>query len=170
MGDVVSMIRRARGLGMRRGVSAVAWYERGCAVEAVDPAAARVAYERALAGRPDFADAHNNLGRLQHDAGELHAAETSYRLAICSSGAAASGGGIGLYWFNLGVALEDQHRYAEAIAAYEQALVLDDGCADAHFNLARLCEHLGRSRHDGALLMYRAVRHLLRYRRLVRSG
>ena len=32
---------------------------------------------------------------------------------------------VALFWFNLGVVLEDQGRAAEAIAAYEHALALD---------------------------------------------
>jgi tetratricopeptide (TPR) repeat protein len=164
MGDIVSITKLGPRRGMRRGVSALAWYERGCTLEPVDPAAARHAYERALAGRPDLADAYCNLGRLQHEAGELAAAETSYRLAICATDS------IALYWFNLGVVLEDQRRHAEAIAAYERAVELDAGCADAHFNLARLCEQLGRKTADGDLLIRRAVQHLLRYRRLTRGA
>jgi tetratricopeptide (TPR) repeat protein len=162
MGDLVSITKLGPRRGMRRAVPARAWYDRGCAVEAVDPVGARVAYERALAGRPDFADAHCNLGRLHHDAGELAAAETSYRLAICASPEVA------LYWFNLGVVLEDLGRCAEAIKAYEHALQLEPTLADAHFNLARQYEQVGRRGADD-LVMRRAVRHLKRYRDLVRT-
>src|SRR5258706_16271230 len=112
---------------MRRGTSATGWYEQGCALEATDPAGAVIAYQRAVAGRPDLADAHNNLGRLPHDRGELVAAESGYRLAICAAVAADVGDrpGTALYWFNLGVSVEDQGRGAEAIAAYERAIALD---------------------------------------------
>lgn len=152
---------------MRRGTPATAWYEQGCAEEATDPQRAARAYERALAGRPDHADAHNNLGRLIHEGhgggapeGWLARAEGHYRLAICTDPS------IALYWFNLGVAVEDQGRLAEARAAYEQALALDPSLADAHFNLARLLEVHGRSTAD-ELVLRRAVRHLVRYRDLV---
>ena len=114
-----------------------------------------------MAGRPDLADAHNNLGRLLHDAGSPAAAEASYRLAICADP------GVALYWFNLGVAVEDQGRRAEAIAAYERAIELDAGAADAHYNLARLLELTGRRIGDEVMLRS-AVRHLLRYRELTR--
>jgi tetratricopeptide (TPR) repeat protein len=165
--------------GMRRGVPAAAWYARGCALEATDPAAALAAYARALAGRPDLADAWNNAGRLHHDAGELVVAESCYRLAICAAP------GVALYWFNLGVVMEDAGRWSEAVLAYARAVDLDDACADAHFNLARLCEQLARSgvgdvdRHsalpDGSAalpgeaceLARRALRHYVRYRQLV---
>lgn len=143
--------------GLRRGTSASSWYERGVAIEATDPAGAMAAYHRALAGLPAFADAHNNLGRLHHDAGVLELAESHYRLAICADATVA------LYWFNLGVALEDQGRHAEALTAYDTAVGLDAGFADAHFNLARLHETLGRACGD-TMQLQRAVRHLLRYR------
>jgi tetratricopeptide (TPR) repeat protein len=168
MGELVSIFSttsRAR-YGVRRATSAVDHYERGLACEAaghVDGAIA--AYERAIAGRPDLADAYNNLGRIHHDRGELGDAESLYRLAICASPAVA------LYWFNLGVALEDRGRNAEAIAAYEHALGLDNTLADAHFNLARQLEHAAGSARGQVideLVLRRAVRHLARYRDLAR--
>jgi tetratricopeptide (TPR) repeat protein len=145
--------------GLRRGTSATSWYDTGCRLEAGEPASAIAAYERAVAGCPSFADAHNNLGRLLHDAGSLPAAETSYRLAICADASVA------LYWFNLGVVVEDQGRRAEAIAAYERALELDGAVADAHYNLARLLELAGRRAGDDVMIRC-AVRHLLQYRAL----
>lgn len=119
------------------------------------------AYGRALASRPDLSDAHNNLGRLHHDRGELGDAEACYRLAICGAPE------VGLYWFNLGVVVEDRGRSAEAIAAYERAIRLGPAAveADAHYNLARLLELSGRRAGD-ELVLRRAVRHLVRYRDL----
>lgn len=149
---------------MRKGTSAIEWYERGRGLEeAGDVAAAIHAYERALAGRPDLADAHNNLGRLHHDAANLAVAESHYRLALCGDAK------VGLFWFNLGVVLEDQGRSAEAIAAYEHALALDAHLADAHFNLARQIERAALRAND-EVLMRRAVRHLKQYRELSRAG
>lgn len=151
--------------GLRRATPATDWYERGVALEGTDAAAAIAAYERALAGRPDFADAHNNLGRLHHDGGELARAESHYRIAICL---ATSSSGVALYWFNLGVVVEDRGRISEAIACYERALASDADFADAHYNLARLFELTAR-RADDELLMRRAVRHLVQYRSLARA-
>lgn len=45
-----------------------------------------------------------------------------------------------LAWFNLGNALTELFRTAEAIAAYERALKLSPQYADAHFNLALLLD------------------------------
>lgn len=166
MGDLLSFrtaIGSRRRFGLRRGTPATDWYEQGCALEAADPAGAMVAYARALAGRPDLADAHNNLGRLHHDRGELATAESCYRLALCAAPAVA------LYWFNLGVVVEDQGRVGEAISAYERALELDAELADAHFNVARLYELTARRAGD-ELLLRRAVRHLVRYRDLAKTS
>ena len=175
MGDVVSISSRVLPPGgrrpMRRGVSATAHYERGLALEATAPDAALAAYARAIAGRPDLADAWNNAGRLLHDRGDLAGAESSYRLAICADPTVA------LYWFNLGVAIEDAgagaggSRRGEAIAAYERALELDPMRADAHFNVARQYEQGARgpvASSAGAIWAQRAVRHYLRYRQLER--
>jgi tetratricopeptide (TPR) repeat protein len=163
VGDLV-MFKFGPRRGLRRGTSAIEWYEQGrAAEEGGDVAGATHAYERAIAGRPDLADAHNNLGRLHHDAANLPAAEAHYRLALCADRQ------VGLYWFNLGVVLEDQGRSAEAIAAYEHALALDAYLADAHFNLARQIERAALRSND-EVLMRRAVRHLKQYRELSRAG
>lgn len=162
MGDIVYLNLGPR-RGMRKGTSALVWYERGLELEQTDVAGAIAAYRRAIAGRADFADAHNNLGRLHHDRGELTAAEACYRLALCADDRVA------LYWFNLGVVLEDQGRSAEAIGAYERALAIDSLMADAHYNLARQIELVARKAGD-EILLRRAVRHLKQYRELSRAS
>ena len=162
MGDLLSFKLGPR-RGMRKATSALDWYERGCALERSDAEAAIHAYHRALAGRPDLADAHNNLARLLHDRGDLVGAESHYRLALSHQGI-----DVALYWFNLGVVLEDSGRFAEAIEAYERALARDATLADAHFNLARQIERVARSNGDEVMLR-RAIRHLKQYRELARA-
>lgn len=160
------MFAGARRKGLLRPTSARTWYARGVALESQptpDVAGAMHAYRRALAGCPDLADAHVNLGRLHHDRGELAEAETCYRLAICADA------NVALAWFDLGVVVEDRGRPAEAIAAYTRALALDPAHADAHHNLARLYEQLGRRAGD-VEAMRAAIRHLASYRALVRDG
>lgn len=163
MGDLLTLKLPNRRFGLRRATPATDWYELGVALEPTDPTRAAAAYERALAGRPDFADAHNNLGRIHHDAHRLALAEAHYRIALCITDAVA------LYWFNLGVVVEDQGRHAEAIEAYERALAIDPQLADAHYNLARLYEVTARRASDD-LLLRRAVRHLVTYRSLARAS
>ena len=60
--------------------------------------------------------------------------------------------------FNLALALEDSQGPAEAAARYRVAIELAPEFADAHFNLAKICEPLGRPRD--------ALRHSSAYKRL----
>ena len=128
------------------------WYRLGCELESSEPERARAAYERALALAPAHADAHLNLGCLDHEAGQLASAETHYRAALAARADDATAR------FDLAVALEDQERSDEAREAYLACLAGDPACAEAHYNLARLAERAG----DRAT----ALRHLLAYRRL----
>lgn len=139
-----------------RGPSAEALYEQGCELEEDDPDAACAAYERAIALDPRHADAHVNLGRLLHEAGDAEAAAEHYRIAAEARPDDATAA------FNLGVALEDLERPAEAVAAYERAVAADPACADAHYNLAGLHERTGSPA--------AALRHLRTYRKLLRDG
>jgi tetratricopeptide (TPR) repeat protein len=128
------------------------WYRVGCELEGGDPEQARAAYERALALAPAHADAHLNLGCLDHEGGRLASAESHYRAAL-----AARPGDLTAR-FDLAVALEDQQRESEARDAYLACIAGDAACAEAHYNLARLAERAG----DRPT----ALRHLLAYRRL----
>lgn len=132
--------------------TAEGWYVLGSELESRDPEEARKAYGRALAIDPKYADAHVNLGCLEHEAGRLAQAERHYRAALDSRPADATAA------FNLGVVLEDRGRLDEARAAYELSLEADPRCADTHYNLARLHDRLG----DRAA----ALRHLRIYRKL----
>jgi len=86
--------------------------------------------------------------------GEVRAAEAQYRLAMRARPQDATAA------FNLGVALEDLRRPADARQEYERAIALDAECADAHFNLAQLYERQGKHRS--------ALRHLQAFRSLTR--
>ena len=134
-------------------LSAEQWFDLACELEETSPVEARQAYIQAIAAEPDFADAHLNLGRLHHEAGELGRAEAEYRRATqCDPGDATA-------HFNLAVLLEDGGRPEEAIQAYAQAIARDpDSAADAHYNLGLLLESRGRRDE--------AMRHLMAARRL----
>ncbi len=134
-------------------LSAEQWFDLACELEESSPLEARQAYLQAIAADPGFADAHLNLGRLEHEAGELGKAEAHYQRAVqCNPQDATA-------HFNLAVLLEDRDRPEEAIHAYHQAILRDpDGAGDAHYNLGLLLEARGR-RED-------AMRHLMAARRL----
>lgn len=133
---------------------APAWFERGLALEATDPAAAEAAYRQALALAPDLEVAYLNLGAMLSDAGRFAdmAALSDEAVAHCPDSA--------LVHFNRAVALDHLERLPEAAACYEQSLALDAELADAHYNLGRLREQLG-DKHG-------ALRHFSAYRRLQR--
>jgi DNA-binding transcriptional MerR regulator len=133
-------------------LSAEQWFHLGCEMESTSPLEARHAYLQAIAADPDCADAHLNLGRLDHEAGELGSAEARYRRALqCTPEDATA-------HYNLGVLLEDRDRPEEAILAYRQAIAHDPDAADAHYNLGLLLESHGRRSE--------AMRHLMAARRL----
>ncbi|MBT8137799.1 MAG: tetratricopeptide repeat protein [Gammaproteobacteria bacterium] len=133
------------------------WYQMGVDLETVGAfGRAADAYSRALQIDASHAEAMINLGRLQHDKGELPEAEKLYRSVLQSDPKNV------LALFNLGVVLDDQGLGQQAREAYEQALEVEPDFADAHFNLARLHERDGHSAH--------ALRHLARYRALKKQG
>lgn len=129
------------------------WFALALELEATSPEEARDAYRRTLELDPANADARVNLGRLLHEAGELAAAEAHYRLALSTRPDDATA------MFDLGVVLEDQKRFDEAIHAYESAIALDATAKDAYWNLAQLCERLGNGKD--------AIRWLKAYKKLI---
>ncbi len=133
-------------------MSADEWYALGADLEPAAPDHALEAYRRALDIDPDHFDTRVNLGRLLHERGRLHAAETHFRLALGVKPHDPTA------LFNLAVCLEDLGRTHEALRAYQDTIAADAACADAFYNLARLYEALG----DSAA----ALRHLQTYRRL----
>jgi len=136
-------------------LSAEDWYDAGSELEAASPERACRAYEHALELDPGMADAHVNLGRQLHMAGEPGRAEPHYREAVRLDPDDPTP------HFNLGVLLEESGRREEAVHAYRQAVLRDPDFADAHCNLGLLLESLGR-RQD-------AMRHLMAARNLTGS-
>jgi len=131
------------------------WFEEALALEEHDPPAAIAAYRRAVHVEPAYVSAWINWGRLLHEQSRPREAEAVYRRALLQCGPAP------VLMFNLGVVLEDLHRQPAAIEAYQAAIGADPDLAEAHYNLARLYEALGKPQH--------AIRHLGQYRRLVMS-
>lgn len=138
-----------------REMTADEWFALGSDLEPTTPDHALEAYRRALDLDPDHFDTRINLGRLLHEQGRLHAAETHFRLALSSRA------GDPTALFNLAVCLEDLGRVPEAVDAYRETIEADPECADAYYNLGRLYEARG----DSAA----ALRHLQAYRRLTES-
>lgn len=151
--DFAAPVRALPCADLERERDAEGWYRLGSELEAGDPERARTAYARALDLAPTHADAHLNLGCIDHEAGRLADAEVHYRAALAARAGDATAR------FDLAVALEDQRRVDEAREAYLACLADDPAYAEAHYNLARLCERAGD--------LAAALRHLMAYRRLV---
>ena len=128
------------------------WFLRGVALEATAPDEACNAYRRAIHDNPKHVDAYVNLGRLLHELGHFGEAQAVYRDGLERCGNDAT------LLFNLAVLQEDQNRPLDAMASYRAAVAAAPDLADAHFNLARLCEARG--------LQQEALRHWSAFRKL----
>ncbi|HEY4138158.1 MAG TPA: tetratricopeptide repeat protein [Casimicrobiaceae bacterium] len=128
------------------------WFERALALEMEQPAKACDAYRRAIRSDARNLDAYVNLGRLLHERGALDEAEVAYREGLRHCGVDPT------LLFNLAVLHEDLERSDEAIDGYRAAVAAASDFADAHFNLARLCEARGLNRE--------ALRHWSAFRKL----
>ena len=84
---------------------------------------------RALSIRPDYAEAHNNLGNAFKSQGELVEAIAHYKRALSLKPDYAEAHN------NLGTALKAQGELVRAVASYEHALALKPNYAEALNNL-----------------------------------
>jgi tetratricopeptide (TPR) repeat protein len=146
-----SLISRSR--PAQKGADAWELFDLALELEDSDPEAASKAYTQALALDPCFTEANVNLGRLLQLAGKTEKAIEHYLASIRGGDKDPTAA------FNLGTALEEMRRWRDALAAYQHAVEADPHFADAHFNLARLYEQLGKQAE--------AIRHLRAYKRLV---
>jgi predicted O-linked N-acetylglucosamine transferase (SPINDLY family) len=102
---------------------------------------------QALALRPDFAEAHNNLGNVFRAQGRLDEALACYRRTLELKPDYAEG------HFNLGIALQDQGKLDEAIVCYRRALDLRPNYAEVQNNLGNAFRD--QANLDEAIVHYR---------------
>ena len=95
-------------------------------------------YEKAVAIKPDYADAHFNLGNILRDLGELDGAIKSFvkTIEIMPEYDEAQ--------YNLGVTLQELGQLNEAIEQYEKALSINPENADLILNLGFIYQGLGQ--------------------------
>lgn len=105
-------------------------------------------YATTLARNPGAWMAHNNLGNMLREAGDLAAARVHFEAALRARPDLVK------VHNNLGNVLRDQRQYDEAIVHFRRALELKPDYADAHNNLGSLLRQQGRPAE--------AVSHLLR--------
>ena len=95
-------------------------------------------FEKATEIKPDFADAHFNLGLSLQELNQLEAAVKSYEvtLAIHSNYTKAHN--------NLGIIYKELGQMGAAVKSYEQAIDAQPDYAEAHNNLGVILQELGQ--------------------------
>jgi len=94
-------------------------------------------YKTAITIRPDYSDAHYNLGNVFHEVGDLDAAIASYQRALeidrdCDT------------YLNLGNALRERGDLSAAIDNYHLALQINPEYVDAYNNLGEALKEQGK--------------------------
>jgi tetratricopeptide (TPR) repeat protein len=90
---------------------------------------AEASYNQAIALKPDYDEAHNNLGITLQELGRLDEAEASYNQAIALKPDYVEA------YTNLGNTLKELGRLDDAIEAYIQALKINPDYTEAYSNL-----------------------------------
>jgi len=103
-------------------------------------------YEQALAIKPDYAEAHSNLGNIFQKLGQLEEAVKCYEKALAIKPDYAEG------YSNLGLALYELGQLDAAVKCFEQALAINPEFAEAHNNLGNTLKELDQL--DGAVKHY----------------
>lgn len=119
--------------------SSVLHYIRGVIYKGLGQLYASVeAYNKALAIKPDYADAYHNIGEALQEQGKLEEAIEAYKktLAIKPDYADA--------YINMGNTLKNQGKLEEAIEAYNKALALKPDYAEAYYNMGVALKEQGK--------------------------
>lgn len=93
------------------------------------PVKARANFEKAVELRPNYPEAHNNLGVLLHEVRDFEKAAEHFKFAVRDYPDFKQA------YLNLGNAYKGLQKFKEAEGAFEQAVKIDDRYADAYFNL-----------------------------------
>ena len=104
-------------------------------------------YRKAIALKPDYVDAYNNMGSLLTDQNKLEEAIVYFREALTFRHDSAE------IYYNLGLALKRNDELNEAIGCYQKALRLKPEFADAYCNLGSA--YFAHNNFDEALACYR---------------
>ena len=108
---------------------------------------AETVYRQILDIKPDFAEAHSNLGTVLQDLGRMDEAVPSYHKALAINPDYAEA------HYNLGIAFKELGRLEESVASYQKALAIKPDHADAHNNLGNAFKDMGKL--DEAVASYR---------------
>jgi predicted TPR repeat methyltransferase len=105
---------------------------------------AAASYQRAIALKPDYADAHNNLGNIWNALGKRDEARASFERALSHKPGKANS------HLSLAKLCRDTGDSQAAVHHFRRYLECDPGDsqgakADSHFNLGKLCRDSGES-------------------------
>ena len=93
---------------------------------------------KALAIKPDYAVAHNNMGTALLEQNKLEEAIEAYNKAISLKPDYVYA------YYNMGIALQKQSKFKEAIEAYNKALSLRPDYVDAYYNMGTALKDQGK--------------------------
>jgi tetratricopeptide (TPR) repeat protein len=96
------------------------------------------AYNKALAFKPDYAEAYSNMGIVLQDQGKLEEAIAAYNKALAFKPDYAEA------YSNMGNVLKDQGKLEEAIEAYNKALAIKPDYAEAYSNMGIAFQEQGK--------------------------
>jgi Flp pilus assembly protein TadD len=99
---------------------------------------AEKSYKKAIELKPDYAEAHYNLGVMLQNLGRFDEAEKSYKKAIELKPDFPEA------YNNLGATLLKLSKIEEAEKSYKKAIELKPDYAEAHYNLGVMLQNLGR--------------------------
>ena len=118
--------------------SHIIWNILGAAYAQVDMLdEAVIAFKTVILLRPDYSDAHTNMGNVLNAQAKFEEALNAFRksLEIKPDNAIA--------YYNIGTTLHDQNKFSDAICAYRKALEIEPLFAKAHNNLGRSLAYTG---------------------------
>ena len=95
-------------------------------------------FERAVEIKPDYADAHFNLGLTLQELNQLDAAAKCYQVTLTLESSYVKAHN------NLGIIYKELGKMADAVKSYEQAIALQPAFAEAHNNLGTTFQELGQ--------------------------
>jgi predicted O-linked N-acetylglucosamine transferase (SPINDLY family) len=95
-------------------------------------------YEKAIAIKPDWAEAYGNIGSAQSQQGNLDAAIAYYQKAVALKPE------LEVLHFNLANSFLQQYKYEEAITNYQNTLKIKPDWPEVHANLGSCFSMLGR--------------------------
>jgi tetratricopeptide (TPR) repeat protein len=95
-------------------------------------------FERAVTIKPDFADAHYNLGLTLQELNQLEAAVSSYQVTLALQNSYFKAHN------NLGIIYKELGQMEDAVKSYDEAIGLQPGFAEAHNNLGTTLQEMGQ--------------------------